>query len=280
MADTMREQVVAGPLANVSVAYRNRDMVADRGFPIIDGGGFKAKVARYKKADWFRNDAAVRGPGGEAPRGTFKWDWIDIATLEYAFASEVTDEDRDAVKMVGGPPMQPAQDAIEYAPAKIDLAKEVRVASLIKTALWSGLSAGGEDAEGLWAAGAGNTFLADIKAGAEYIRARTGMSPNVLLIDKGTYDSLKDEDSILERLSITQDQDRHRPAHRLPHRGRGGDRGQDGHQHRKGDEDRRRVHRLERLGGQRGQGHGLPLRAAAKGRPEDALGGRPGAQEV
>lgn len=204
MAGNVRELVVAGPLQNVSIQYRNENYVADRVFPIVDGVSTRAKIARYLKGAAFRDEAGVRGPGAMAPRGNYKIDYIDLNTVEYAHATEVTDEDRSAVKEQGGPPLQPDQDAIENSTDKVDLKKENRVATLIKTTQWSGLSAGGEDAQGLWAAGSGNTFIADIINGIDTIRTNTGLKPNVLLIDFGTYQSLKQETTLLSRIQYTQ----------------------------------------------------------------------------
>lgn len=204
MAGNVRELVVAGPLQNVSIKYRNENYVADRVFPLVDGVGYRAKIARYLKGSTFRDEAGIRGPGAAAPRGNLKVDYIDLATVEYAHATPVTDEDRDAVKQQGGPPLLPDQDAIENSSDKVDLKKEVRVAGLIKESQWSGLSAGGEDAGGLWAAGAGNTFLADIENGINTIRSNTGIKPNVLLLDFGTYKSLKEESTLLAKIQYTQ----------------------------------------------------------------------------
>ncbi|MDX9785451.1 MAG: hypothetical protein RBT11_01650 [Desulfobacterales bacterium] len=199
-----RELIVAGPLANVSVAYRNQSYVADRVFPIIDKVSPKAKIARYLKGAWFRDEAGIRAPGTRANRGGYPVDYIDIATKEYAFAHEVTDEDRRAAKVAGAPPLNPDQDAIEFAADKIDLKKERRVADLVLSTTWSATS-GGEDAAGLWAPNdATNTFLADVNARIESIRAATGMKPNTLLMDHGTYMKVKELDDLLARIQYTQ----------------------------------------------------------------------------
>lgn len=201
----VKELLVEGPLRNVSIAYRNRSYIADRVFPIIDNVDPKAKIARYLKGAWFRDEAQIRGPGSRAVRGGYPVDFVSIATDEYAFAKEVTDEDRRFAGRQGAPPLKPDQDALEFCADRIDLKKESRVATLIKTTTqWSGLAAGGEDAEGLWAASASNTFLTDITAGAEYIRSRTGIRPNKLLLDWGTYSSLKQEATILAKIQYTE----------------------------------------------------------------------------
>jgi hypothetical protein len=198
----VKELIVAGPLADVSIAYRNLSYIADRVFPIIDKISPKAKIARYLKGAWFRDEAAIRGPGAEAARGGYPVDYLSIATKEYAFAKEVTDEDRKFAGAQGAPPLKPDQDAIEFATDKVDLKKERRVANLIITGTWSGVA--GEDAEGLWKAGTGNTFLADVRTRVETIRSNTGLKPNILIMDFGTYNSLKEESTVLDKIKYTE----------------------------------------------------------------------------
>ncbi|MBV6343461.1 hypothetical protein [Candidatus Magnetobacterium casense] len=199
----VKDLIVAGPLANVSVAYRNRSYIADRVFPVIDNISPKAKIARYLKGAWFRDEAGIRGPGGEAMRGGYPVDLLSISTKEYAFAKEVTDEDRKFANSQGAPPLKPDQDALEFCADKIDLSKERRVASMILAGTWSGVA--GEDAAGLWAPNdATNTFIADVLARIETIRAATGLRPNVMVMDFGTYNTLKKLDALLDRIKYTQ----------------------------------------------------------------------------
>ena len=204
MAGNARELVVAGPLQNISIKYRNENYVADRVFPLVDGVGYRAKIARFLKGSTFRDEAGIRGPGAQAPRGNYRLDYIDLNTVEYAHGTPVTDEDREAVKQQGGPPLSPDQDAIENSSDKIDLKKELRIASVIKENQWSGIAAGGDDADGKWAAGTDNTFLADIESGISAIRSNTGIKPNMLLLDFGTYKSLKEESTLLNKIQYTQ----------------------------------------------------------------------------
>ena len=198
----VRDLVVAGPLANVSVAYKNQSYIGDRVFPIIDNVAPAAVISRYLKGAWFRDEAGIRGPGSRANRGGYPVDTISVATKEYAFAKEVTDEDRRFVKVSGGPPLRPDQDALEFCADRIDLKKERLVASLVLTGTWSGVS--GEDAEGLWAAGASNTFIEDVETRIETIRSNTGFRPNKLMISANTLKELKMESSLLDRIKYTQ----------------------------------------------------------------------------
>jgi hypothetical protein len=201
----IKEQIVAGPLADVSVAYKNRDYIADRVFPILDGSDPKAKITKYLKGAWFRDEAGIRAAGTEAVRGGYPLTSVSLATEEYAFAKEVTDEDRRFAKSQGAPAVQPDQDAIEFAADKIDLKKERRVAALITGSTWVDGNSGGEDAEGLWSpAGSTNTFLTDMVTGKKAIQSATGFDPNCLLLDYATFLALKECEAIQEKIKYTQ----------------------------------------------------------------------------
>jgi hypothetical protein len=201
----VKEQITAGPLPGVSIAFRNKDYIADRVFPILDGADPKAKITSYLKGAWFRDEAGIRAAGTEAKRGGYYLTDVSVATKEYAFAKEVTDEDRRFAKAKNAPVLQPEQDAVEFASDKVDLKKEIRVGGLITAGTWNDGNAGGEDAEGLWApAGATNTFLADIVTGRKAIQVKTGIDPNCLVIDYATYLALKECDAIAEKIKYTQ----------------------------------------------------------------------------
>ncbi len=199
----VRATIIAGPLQDISLQYKNNAYIADSVFPIIDNVPFDAKIARYLKGAWFRDEADVRGAGSRAKRGGYPTDFVNVSTVEYAFAKEVTDEDKAAAIMPNAPPFKPEQDAIEFCSDKIDLKKERRVADIVINGTWSGVS-GGEDADGKWAAGAGNTFLANVRARVETVRANTGLKPNTLVIDFGTYNSLKEESTVLDKIKYTE----------------------------------------------------------------------------
>jgi hypothetical protein len=200
----VKEQIVAGPLADISVAFRNKDYIADRIFPILDGADPKAKITVYRKGAWFRDEAGIRAAGTRAKRGGYPLTSVSIATDEYAFAKEVTDEDRRFAKAKNAPVLQPDQDAIEFATDKVDLKKEIRVASLIKDTTWVDGNAGGEDAEGGWAASSSNTFLADITKGRKAIQGATGLDPNCLVIDYATFLALKELSDLTDKIKYTQ----------------------------------------------------------------------------
>lgn len=200
----VRDLIVAGPLANVSIAYRNKNYIADRVFPIINVGP-KAKIAKYHKGAWFRDEASYRAPGTRAKRGGYPMSYVDVSTKESAYAKEVTDEDREDAMAPGAPPLKPDQDAIEFCSDKLDMRREVMVAEAVvgSSAVWSGLT-GGEDADGLWAAGSSNTFITDVENRIEYIRSRTGLRPNIMILSANTFAGIKMEATVIDRYKYVQ----------------------------------------------------------------------------
>ena len=205
MGQPLNKTGVPPILQNVSVQYRNPIYVADRIFPIIENCPPEAKIARYLKGAWFRDEAQMRGPGGDAARGGYPVDFIDVIPKEFAFAKEVTDEDREVAGAQGGPPLQPDIDAIAFATDKILMKREILVAAIIKATIWSTIAASGEDAEGLWLPpGATNTFLADVEARKTTIQSATGLMPNCLMMDAVTWAGVKGCDAVLDRIKYTQ----------------------------------------------------------------------------
>jgi hypothetical protein len=205
MAQPSSKTGVPPILQNVSVQYRNPLYVADRVFPLISNCPPEAKIARYLKGAWFRDEAKMRGPGSEAARGGYPVDFLDVVPKEYAFAKEVPDEDREVANAQGGPPLQPDQDAIAFATDKLLMKREILCQALINATVWSGVAATGEDAQGLWAPpGSTNTLIADVKLRKETIRSATGIYPNVLLMDATTFSYVTECDAVLDKIKYTQ----------------------------------------------------------------------------
>ena len=200
----VRGTLVEGPLQTSSVAYRNKNYIGSGIFSIVPGASPKAKILVYPKGTFFTDEASIRAPGTRSKRGTIKYDSVSLSFDQYAFAKEVTDEDRENSRIAGAPPILVEQDAVEYCADKIDLRKERIIRDLIFNTTWSDNNSGGEDAEGRWAAGTGNTFLADIRNGIKTIHDNTGIKPNKLAMDLGTMLSLKEESTVLDKIKYTQ----------------------------------------------------------------------------
>jgi hypothetical protein len=202
----IRSEIIRGPLADASTLFKNRNYIADQAFPIKDGISHKALYYKYRRGDWFRDEAALRAPGTKAKRGDMNLESVNVTTKQYAFAKAVTREDVESEGFVGAPPVNMQQDAIEYCADKVDLKKEIRTAALIRATDWNGVGAGGEDVEGKWArteAAATNTFFSDIRKATIKIQSETGMTPNKLILDYRTMEDLKENPLVAEKIKYT-----------------------------------------------------------------------------
>ncbi len=200
--------VTASALRNASIFYQTPEFVAGQVFPVLQTNAPTMKITKYLPADYFRNDASVRGEGGEARRGGFKTTEVTYSTVETAFAVPITDELRRNAKKQSAQPLQPDIEAIELAKRKVMLKRESEVASLITAATWADGNIGGEDAEGNWASGAGtNTFLADIKTALQALRAKgiaSGANMEIrLLLDDLTFDEVVEISAIQDQFKYT-----------------------------------------------------------------------------
>lgn len=194
---TAKSIVTASALRNVSIHFKSPDFVADKVFPIVDVNDPTAKITKYLESDYYRNDAGPRAEGGQARRGSFKTTEVTYSTVEYAFASEVTDELRRNSKKLSAQPLLPDTDAIELAKRKILANREGKVMDKILASTWLDGNSGGADAEGGWASTATtNTFITDIDD-ALLAMASRGVTPGGdlslrLLIDDYTFKNIKE----------------------------------------------------------------------------------------
>lgn len=185
-------------MTNVSIQYRNQVYIYSRMFPVVPVKKQSAKYFIFRKGAWFRDEAGVRGPGAHAPRGGYVLGTGTYFTENYAFATPIPDELRDNADA----PLRPDINATQFATDKIELRMERLTASaIIKTGVWTGRA--DDDVAGTWAAGTGNTFIADVLDGVESIRKNTGRKPNVLMMDSKTFSNCQQESTVLDRIKYT-----------------------------------------------------------------------------
>jgi len=190
----VRATIVRGPLADASLQYRNGIFVADQVFPIVNVDSPRTKIWQYDKGTMFRNEAGYRAPGTRARRTGMTGSWVNITTIEYALASEVTDEDRRFARLNMAPPLQPDQDAVELCANAVDLKKEIAIKTAVLDGTWADGAQYGEDANGLWAAtDSTNTALADVNLAFRTIFGKIGNQTQLrkcLLVDKYAIDKM------------------------------------------------------------------------------------------
>jgi hypothetical protein len=197
---TVKDVHIDAAMTGISIAYRNEMYIAERIFRAIPGLSKQSdKFFKYQKGAWFRDEAGPRPPGSAARRGSYPVTNDTYFAEEIAFAEPVPDELRENADA----PLNPDIDATEHATDKILLHKERRVAQLLLTpSNWA--SGHTEDADGKWAAGAGNTFIQSVEAGIEVVRKKTGRRPNILVMDATTLSQIKQEATVLDRIKYVE----------------------------------------------------------------------------
>lgn len=210
MADATAKSIVTSvTLRNASIMYQPPQFVATEVYKQIDVNDPKAKITKYLSSDFFRKEGNLqRGEGGRAKRGGFKTTTVPWDCIEYAFASEVTDEKRRNSKKQGGQPLDPDIKAVQLCRWKMLMNKEYLTAQNIITSKWADGNIGGEDVEGKWASSAtANTFKADIKNALKVMREKGIVSgPDFeirLLMDDLTFDEVTEIAEIKDQIKYT-----------------------------------------------------------------------------
>ncbi len=184
-------------LTNLSVAYKNGLYIAEQVFPAVPVSKQSDKYFTFPKGAWFRDEAAMRGPGGEAPEGGYEVSIDSFFCNEWAFDHRIPKEVIENADI----PLQPWQTGVEFVSDKILLRKERLVAAAVMaTGNWST----NDDVNGDWAHGAvTNTFIPDILDAKETMRRLIGKYPNRLLMDAKTFKELKQVAAIIDRIKYT-----------------------------------------------------------------------------
>lgn len=187
-------------MTQVAVAYTNKHYIGDRAAQVVVVENKSDKYYVFQRGAWFRDEAKVRAPGSRAHRGGYTLTTGAYNCINKAVAKAVTDEERmNNLQAV----LQPDIRATEWCANAMKLHQERLVASTFMTAAnWA--SGHTEDAEGLWAAGSGNTFILDMYARIDTIRQAIGVAPNVLIINAKTLSSLQQEATLLDRIKYVQ----------------------------------------------------------------------------
>jgi len=180
-------------MTQVAQRYGSQEYIAELLLPTAEVTFQSDEYFRYLKGAWFRDEAKLRSPGTLAATGDFPLTTGTYKCKEWAFRKPVPDEVR---KNAAGSAINPDQDATEFATQKVLIRKERMAASNLLAA--SGGFDTVEDAEGLWLAGASNTFLADMRKAINAIRKTCGKRPNILVLDGSTFDQIKAESTVLD----------------------------------------------------------------------------------
>lgn len=196
------------PLTNMSVAYMQDQtaFVADKIFPIVPVKKQSDLYFIYSRADFLRNEAAIRAYGAESKGGGYNISNAPYFANIYAFHKDVYPTDRTN----SDDPLQPDADATEFVSQKLVLKREVDFQlRFFATGLWGTEYSGAAAADTVtkkkkyWSS-SGSIPMEDIGNAQVGMQAVTGKKANTLLLGPYTYLALRDNDEVRDLIRYTQ----------------------------------------------------------------------------
>lgn len=188
-------------LTNVSVAYiqRAENFVATRVFPIVAVEKQTDKYYIYTKADWFRDEAEVRGPATESVGSGYNVSTAPYSCDVFAIHKDVPDQVKNNTDI----PLNPQRDATQFVTQRLLLRLEKQwAADYFTTSVWDT----DVTPSNLWSDYGASDPIGDIETGKRTILQNTGFMPNKLVIGYQVFEKLKHHPDIVDRFKYTSSQ--------------------------------------------------------------------------
>ena len=156
---------------------------------------------KFDRGDFYRDEAKERADNTEAATGGFKVSTDNYFAKVYAFASDISDRQR-ANQDEG---INLERSKTEFVTHKLLIKREVDFTSaFFNTGIWT------TDRAGVTSSPSGSQFIkwsqaasdpiSDVRTGVRTVHGTTGYRPNKMLIGREAYDTLLDNDAILDRI--------------------------------------------------------------------------------
>ena len=192
---TSRQVHIDTAMTNISIGYSNAAYIADQVFPIVPVNKISNKFFVFPKDSWFRDETAVRAPGGRAKLAEYTLSTDNYVAVEKALAKLVTDEEVDNADA----PLQPFVQATEFVTDQILKSREKDVLDLVFGTGW----ASSATPSPLWSDDTSDP-LTNIETGMNTVALAIGREPNVGVIGRGLWRYLKNHPDIIDRLKYGQ----------------------------------------------------------------------------
>ena len=203
MPITTSEVHVDAALSNVSIAYaqEQRSYIASRVFPSVNVSHLSNKYHVFTKADWLRSVAALRASGSPTAGANFTMSQETYSCNQYGVHMDLD----DYVVANADAGVDLLTSTTQYVTEKLlQKRDQVFAAAAFTTSTWTGSTTGGDiTPRTLWSA-AGGTPIQDIQTQSDSVYTKTGRRPNVLVLGRDVYTSLRDSEDLLDRVKYTQ----------------------------------------------------------------------------
>jgi len=194
---TIQQVHVSTALTQVAIGYSNAAYIARQIFPIVPVTKDTDQYYIFTKADWFRDEALPVAPGNGPQESGYGTSTSPYVCIQYGSRIPLPYRVRDNADNV----IQPRTRAVRLASDKVELALEIRVATLITTAgNWTttaSLSSGS-----LWSADTSDPFSA-ITTAKSAVRDLIGRDPNTIVMGAKVWDQLWKHPDVTDRLKYT-----------------------------------------------------------------------------
>ena len=191
-------------LTNISVAWENEALVAERLFPTVVVRKQADKYYTFGRESWLPESGDFRAPGTEAN----EIPGLGVSTdtyyaQEHSLQIAVTDEERENVDN----PMAPDRDGAELVTDKILLGRELAMKTLVTdtsqyaTDMTVTLSGAAQWNTANYAT---SDPISDIRKGVRAMHAHIFREPNVLVIPYSVMSELEDHPDFIERIKYSE----------------------------------------------------------------------------
>lgn len=189
-------------LTNISVAYINRNYIADLIFPIVPVNKQTNKLAIYDQSHWFRNTAALRAPGTKSRGGGYSVGSDTYSCDRYSYRHEIDDETRDNADE----PFNLDRDGTRLATDKVMMQREVAFSTdFFKTGVWgTDVTSASFTNAVKWDDYAASSPLVDLTTQRDAMEGKIALEPNVLTMGKQVWVKLKWHPDIIDTIKYTQ----------------------------------------------------------------------------
>lgn len=182
------------PLTNFSQKYLlDADMfVATRAFPNAPVTKQSDLYYEFNRGDFYRDEAEERADGAESSGSGFRLSTNPYFARVYAFHKDVTDRQRANQDSA----VQLDNSATQFVTHKLMIRRErIFASTYMTTGVWTT-----DNTSVNWSLGTSDP-ITDFRTGKRTVQGLTGYRPNKAVMGRQAYDTLLDNDAVLERIT-------------------------------------------------------------------------------
>ena len=194
------------PLTNISIAFLQEasGFVADQVFPNIPVQSQSDLYFRYDRGMFNRDQMERRAPGTEADTVGFTVDTDNYKADVWSLAHDIPDQRRANADS----PLQPDREATELLTHQALIRRDAEwVSNYFQSGVWTttreGVAAAPTGTQFLRWDEAGSTPIEDVEAAKITIAESTGFEPNVMVVDRRTWGTLRNHPTIIDRVKAS-----------------------------------------------------------------------------